>query len=74
MVPGPEVLLHPVVDPAVRQQLARSSDSLDRMGCLLSLMVLVRVRVLAFLGDSAGVGSLDPLFVGTAGGAVAMMG
>jgi hypothetical protein len=37
-------------------------------------MVLVRVLVLAFSGDFAGVGSSDLLLVGTVGGAVATLG
>ena len=73
-VPGPEVLLYPVADPAVPPELASSADPLERTDHPPSPMVLVRVLVLAFWGDSAGVESLDPLLVGTAGGAVATTG
>ena len=73
-VPGPVVLPHPVADPAVPPEPARLADFLDRMGYPLSPMVLVRVPVLVFWGDFAGVGSLDPLLAGTAGGAVATTG
>ena len=37
-------------------------------------MILVRVLVLAFWEEFAGVGSLDPLVIGTAGGVVATTG
>jgi hypothetical protein len=69
-VHGLEALLHPVADPLVRLEPARSSDFPGRTEHPLSLMVLERALVLAFWGDSAGVGSLDPLPIGTAGGAV----
>jgi hypothetical protein len=73
-VPGPEALLRLVADLAVHLEPAKSSDSLDRMGYPLSPTTLARVLVLAFWEDFAGVGSLDPLLVGTAGGAVATTG
>jgi hypothetical protein len=74
VVPRPEALLRPVADLAVHLEPAKSSDSLDRMGYLLSPTTLARVLVLAFWEDFAEVGSLDPLLVGTAEGAVATMG
>jgi hypothetical protein len=74
VVPGPGAPLRPEADPVVSHELARSSGSPDQMGYPLSPMVLVRILVPAFWGDSAGVESLDPLLVGTAGGAVATMG
>jgi hypothetical protein len=70
VVPGPEALLRLVADLAVHLELAKSSDSVDRTGYPLSPVTPVRVLVLAFWGDFAGVGSLDPLLVGTARGAV----
>jgi hypothetical protein len=73
-VPDLEALLHPVADPAVPHELASSAGSLGRADHLLSPTVLAQVLVLAFWGDSAGVGSLDPLLVDTAGGAVATTG
>ena len=73
VVLGPEVLPHSVVDLAVRQQLARSSGSSDQTGYPLSLIILVRVRVLAFWGGPALVEFVDLFLVGTAGEAVAMM-
>jgi hypothetical protein len=74
VVPGPEVPPHPVVDPAVRQQLARSLGSLDQMGYPLSPMILVRVRAPVSWEGPVLVEFVDLLFVGIAGGAVAMMG
>jgi hypothetical protein len=74
VVPGLEALLHPVADLAVHLEPAKSLDSLDRTGYPLSPMALVRVLVLASWEDFAGVGFLDPLLVGTAGGAVATTG
>jgi hypothetical protein len=74
VVLGSEVPPHLVVDPAVHLRLARSLGSLDQMGYPLSLTVLVRVCVLAFWGGPALVGFVGLSFVGTAGGAVAMMG
>jgi hypothetical protein len=74
VVPGPEILPHPVVDPVDRQQLARSLGSLDRMGYLLSLTVPVRAPVLVFWGDFVAVESLDLPPVGIAKGAVATVG
>ena len=48
VVLGLEVLLHLVVGPPVRRQLARSLGSLDQMGFLLNPIILVRVRVPVF--------------------------
>jgi hypothetical protein len=72
--PGLEALLRVLADPAARPELARFADPSDWTGYLLSPMVLVRFLVLAFLGDFAGVGFLDPQSVGTAEGAVATTG
>jgi hypothetical protein len=74
VVPGPETPSYPVADPAVPPELASPAAPLERSDHPQSPIVLVRVLVLAFWGDSAGVGSLDPLLVGTAGGAVATTG
>jgi hypothetical protein len=74
VVHGPEAPLHPVADPLVRLEPARSSDFPGRTEHPLSLTVLERVLLPAFWGDFAGVGFLDPLPIGTAGGAVATTG
>jgi hypothetical protein len=73
-VPHPEAPLHVVADLVVHPEPAKSSDSPDRTGYPLSPMTPMRVLVLASWEDFAGVGSLDPLLVGTAGGAVATTG
>jgi hypothetical protein len=70
-VPDLEAFPHSVADPAVPHELAKSAGSLDRKDHPPSPRVPVRVLVLASWEGSAGVGSLDPLLVGTAEGAVA---
>jgi hypothetical protein len=89
VAPDPEVLLHPavhvvqvclgvpfhpVMGPPGRRQLSRSLGSLDQTDYPLNPIIPVRVRVPVSWEAPASVGFAGFSFVGTAGGAVAMLG